>query len=88
MKKRFAAFAGTVRRIVRFMLDVWWFVNHWHPVSIKVRSPRMFWRMAMRRQSRFVALDNAIKRIRKEESNSVLDRSDPSNTATSGQGKG
>ena len=39
-----------MKAMVRFLSDFGWFLRHWHPVSVKWRSPRMLWRMAMRRE--------------------------------------
>jgi hypothetical protein len=38
-----------VNKKSRFLVNLWWFVNHWHPISVKWNSPRMLWKMAMRR---------------------------------------
>lgn len=38
-------------QILRFLRDFWWFAKRWRQVSVTWRSPRVLWRMAMRREA-------------------------------------
>ena len=58
-----------MKAFVRFLSDFWWFLSHWHPVSVKWRSPRMVWRMAMRREQIKAAVLRGRAAIEADEAN-------------------
>ena len=55
--------------LVRFLRDFWWFCRRWHPVSVRWNSPRMLWRMAMKREAIKAAVLRSRAAIEADEAN-------------------
>ena len=58
--------SGTVARVVQFLSDFRWFLSRWQPVSVKLNSPRLLWRMAMSRASIHAAIARSRAAIKAE----------------------
>ncbi len=59
--------------LVRFLSNFLWFCRHWHPVSIRWKSPRILWRMAMKREAIKAAVLRSHAKIEADETNAKID---------------
>ena len=63
--------------MVRFLSDFRWFCRHWHPVIVRWNSPRMLWRMAMKREAIEAAVLRSRAKIAADEANQADKQTDP-----------